>query len=171
MTTEITESWFTNLIEDLNSIVDGAVELRFIYSWELIECYHQMGTRILQENDNFERSKIYGGKIVKRVAESIGRSEKTVYNAIKFAKMFPDLNMLPEGKNCHWRHIINKYLTEGDKPVKITPTEMIKQIKQLLQHEWEKENQSIQAGEPSEFSNLYDFIRYLQDQINKITGG
>ena len=172
MTTEITESWYNSLIEDLNGIVDGAVELRFIYSWELIECYHRMGTRILQENDNFERSKIYGGKIVQRVAESIGRSEKTVYNAIKFAKMFPDLNLLPEGKNIVWKHIINKYLTAGEeKPVKITPTEMIRQIKQLLQTEWMKANQGLAERNDPHQKTICEFIRYLQDQVEKIAGG
>ena len=180
---QITAPWYDSLIEDLNNIIDGVVESRFNYSWELIDCYHQIGTRLIQENDNFEREKIYGKEILQRVAKSIGRSYSTVRYAVKFAKMFPDLNLLPEGKNIHWKHIINKYLTAGEeKPVKISPTEMIKRIKQLLQHEWEESYQYLHEVTPLVNAGIApmaviiqekrcEFIRYLQDQVEKITNG
>lgn len=171
------QPWYNQLIEDLGNIIDGVVEARFSYAWDLIEGYHQIGVRILQESSNFERSQIYGEKIAQHVAESIGKSERTVNYAIQFAKMFPDLNLLPGGKNIHWRHIINKYLTEGsDKPVKVTPTEMLKQIKELLQTEYLKNHQEYVTMLSSDHTvvvnkAISDFIRYLQDQFNKITGG
>jgi len=91
--------------------------------------------------------------------------------------------MLPAGKNMTWAHVLNKYLTAGeDKPVKISPTEMIKQIKQLLQNEWEESYQYLQEVTPLVNAGIAPmavviqekrcgFIRYLQDQVNKITGG
>jgi len=177
--TEITESWYSQLIEELNSIVDGVVESRFNYSWELIECYHQIGARLLQENSNFERSQIYGEKITQRVAKSIGRSKRTLDYAVQFARLFPDLNLLPEGKNIHWRHVINKYLTTGEKKStikKIDLLRMIKEIKELLSTEYLKAHQEEVTLTPASFgynSNRVkiEFIRYLQDQFNKITGG
>jgi len=175
--TEITESWYSNLIEELTAIVDGVVESRFNYSWDLIDCYHQIGTRLLQENDSFERSKIYGEKISQRVAKSIGRSYSTVRYAVKFAKLFPDLSLFPEGKNIHWRHIINKYLTDGTEKKKIKKADlyrMIKEFRELLEIEWYKYHQ--ERINPQEYTsivvleNIMGFIRYLQDQVNKITG-
>lgn len=64
--TEITESWYNSLIDELNDII---VETSFTSRWALVEGYHTVGSRILQEHDNFERSKIYGEKIAQRIAE------------------------------------------------------------------------------------------------------
>ena len=61
------------------------------------------GKRILEENDNFERKKIYGKEIVSRVSISLGKSRQTIHRVIQFVKKYPDLNMLPEGKNMRKR--------------------------------------------------------------------
>uniref|UniRef100_A0A6M3LTX9 Uncharacterized protein n=1 Tax=viral metagenome TaxID=1070528 RepID=A0A6M3LTX9_9ZZZZ len=168
MTTEITESWYDSLIEDCRDIV---VEHEFASRWALVEGYHTLGSRILSENDNFERSQIYGQDIVQRIAISLGKRPRTIYYAVKFASLYPDLNLLNEGKNLSWSHLINKYLTAGeDKPVKITPTEMIRQIKQLLQHEWQEAYQDHLLFQSVASTDKCDFIRYLQDQVERITG-
>jgi hypothetical protein len=174
MTTEITESWYNSLIEDCKDIV---VEHEFASRWALVEGYHTLGSRILSETANFERSQIYGQNIVQCVAQSLGKKKRTIYYAVKFASLYPDLNLLPEGKNISFHHVINKYLTAGEeKPVKITPTEMVKQIKQLLQHEWELNNQDAyeyrgMGSKRDEAELKCTYIRYLQDQFNKIVGG
>jgi hypothetical protein len=103
----VAESWFTQLVEDCKNII---VEREFAARWELIEGYHSLGKRILDEYPNFERAQIYGEEIASRVSESLGRAERTVERAIQFAKMYPDLNLLPEGKDTSWHRICNKYL-------------------------------------------------------------
>lgn len=175
MTTEITELWYDRLIEDCRDI---AVETEFNATWSLLEGRHMLGKRILSENDNFERAQIYGQGICNAVAQSIKRSPRTIYYSIKFAQMFPDLAMLKEGKNISWHHVINKYLTDGkEKPVKVSPTEMIKQIKEMLQTEWMKVNQIVINKEAKDDKQLFGYecemalLRYLQDQVDKITGG
>ncbi len=175
MTTEITELWYNSLIEELNDII---VETSFTSRWALVEGYHTVGTRILQENDNFERSKIYSEKIAQRVAESLGKSERTINYAIKFAQLYPDLNMLTEGKNISWHHIINKYLTTGEKKVTITKGDLMKQIeaiKKLLEHEYlEAHQESVDCLDDErqlELQRKTNYLRYLQDQVNKITEG
>jgi hypothetical protein len=40
-----------------------------------------------------------GKKIVQRVAESLGKSGRTIWYAMQFAREYPDLSLLPEGKN------------------------------------------------------------------------
>ena len=102
---EIQSDWYQSLIDDCQSIM---VEAEFTSRWALVEGYHTLGMRILTENDNFERQKIYGQKIVQRVAESLNKKERTIFNAVKFAKKFPDLAVLPEGKNTSWRKICNE---------------------------------------------------------------
>ena len=171
MTTEIGASWYNQLLEDLRDLI---VETEFTSRWALIEGYHAVGTRILAENDNFERAKIYGQDITQRIATSLGKSERTVNYAIKFAQMYPDLNLLAEGKNISWHHIINKYLTTGEKRVIISKSDLMQQIteiKKLLQTEYVKELQLVNNGELAINKSNLEFIRYLQDQVNKITGG
>ena len=167
---EVTESWYNLLIEDLRDLL---VETEFTSRWTLIEGYHSLGSRILQENDNFERSKIYNQDIVQRVANSLQRKPRTIYYAIQFAKIYPDLNLLPEAKNTSWHQVVNKYLTTGEKSVIIKKTDlyrMIKEIKELLETELKKELQSVNNGDIAENKSNLDFIRYLQDQVNKIVG-
>uniref|UniRef100_A0A6M3L5T7 Uncharacterized protein n=1 Tax=viral metagenome TaxID=1070528 RepID=A0A6M3L5T7_9ZZZZ len=172
--TEITESWYDSLIEDCKDIV---VEHEFASRWALVEGYHTLGSRIIEETANFERSQIYGQNIVQCVAQSLGKKKRTIYYAVKFASLYPDLNLLPEGKNISFHHVINKYLTAGEeKPVKITPTEMIRQIKQLLQTEYMKAHQeevglTLASYNFAPNKAIVKFIRYLQDQVEKITGG
>ena len=113
-TTEIQTDWYQSLIDDCQSIM---VEAEFTSRWVLVQGYHTLGLRILAENDNFEREKIYGKKIVQRVGESLGKSNQTIFYAIKFAKKFPDLAALPEGKDTSWRKICNEYLPEHKEPV------------------------------------------------------
>jgi len=172
MTVEITESWYNQLIEDLTEIVDGIVEDKFNLAWSMISGHHQIGLRILRENDNFERSKIYGKKIVQRIAESIGRSERTVYLSIKLAQLYPNINMLPEGKDVTWGKVITKYLTDGTEKKAVKKADlyrMIKEIRELLETEY------LKAKQAEVNDNIYlghtEFIRYLQDQFNKIVEG
>lgn len=103
------EEWYQGLIDDCKSIITEAV---FISRWALVEGYHNLGKRIREENDNFERAKIYGEKIVQRVAESLKISERTIWYAIQFYDKYPDLSHVPEGKNITWKKLITKYLPE-----------------------------------------------------------
>ena len=111
---EITkQEWFAALVDDYESII---VEAEFTSRWVLVEGYHALGTRILEEYHNFERAEIYGKEITSRVSLSIGKSVRTIERAIKFAKNYPDLALLPEGKNTSWRKICNEYLPEHKEP-------------------------------------------------------
>ncbi len=104
-------------MDDCQTIMTEAV---YQSRWALIEGYHQLGKRILEEHDNFERAKVYGEKIVQGLAESLNMSSRILWYAIQFVKKYPDLNNVPEGKNITWNKIITNYLTtqkEPDQPV------------------------------------------------------
>ncbi len=101
------QEWYSLLVDECKAII---TEAEFTSRWAYVEGYHELGKRILQEHDNFERSKIYGKEITQRVAESLGRSQRTVEQSIQFVKKYPTLELLPEGKNTSWHDICNKYL-------------------------------------------------------------
>lgn len=102
-------SWYLHLVDECRTII---VERTFESRWAIIDGYHELGERILQDHGNFEREKIYGENIAQRLAQSIGISKRTVNYAIQFAKQFPDLSLLPEGKNTSWSQICHKYLPQ-----------------------------------------------------------
>jgi N6-adenosine-specific RNA methylase IME4 len=103
----VESEWYSALIEECKAIITETI---FNSRWALVEGYHSLGERILQENDNFAREKIYGEKICQRVGESLGTSRQTINYSIQFAKKYPDLDKVPEGKNISWHKICNKYL-------------------------------------------------------------
>ena len=104
-----TQEWYIHLIEELKAII---IESSFTARWSLIEGYHTLGQRLLDEFDNFKRHKIYGRQITTLVSESLGKSERTIERAVRFAKKYPDLSLLPEGKNISWHQVCHKYLPE-----------------------------------------------------------
>lgn len=177
MTTDLTfavipierQDWFISLVDECKDIL---TETEFTSRWALVEGYHSLGKRILQENENFERAKIYGEGICNGVAQSLGKRPRTIYYAMQFAREYPALNLLPEGKNTSWHHIINKYLTDGTEKKVVKKADlyrMIKEIKELLETELKKELQLVNNGEVAINKSNVEFIRYLQDQIGKIT--
>lgn len=107
MKNEIQEQWYEALIEECKAIITETI---FTSRWALVEGYHKLGERILEENNNFERKKIYGEKITTALSESLGTSTRTIERAILFAKKYPDLDKVPEGKNISWNKICTKYL-------------------------------------------------------------
>ncbi|MCX6577796.1 MAG: MT-A70 family methyltransferase, partial [Candidatus Aminicenantes bacterium] len=75
-------------------------------------------------NNNFERAKIYGEKILQGLAESLNVSKRTLYYAVEFARKYPRLDTVPEGKNITWNKIITKYLpARKENNVVINPPE------------------------------------------------
>lgn len=113
--------WYLDLVDDCKAIL---VETEFTARWALVEGYHTLGLRILDENNQFEREKIYGQQIVQRIANSLEKRPRTIYYAIQFAKDYPDLNKLPEGKNTSWFQIISKYLTGNSKSENLSLVEV-----------------------------------------------
>ncbi len=102
------EDWFTHLIEQCDATLTERIHNA---RWEVIQGWHEVGRLILESTKNFERHKIYGKDIVQRVAESLGKSQRSIYYALKFFTTFPDINSLPDGKSISWNKITKKLLT------------------------------------------------------------
>ncbi len=101
MTGELTLS----LVEDCKAILTEGV---FNSRWELIICYHKLGERINSE----KLEGVYGQKTVSHLAQSLNTSRRTLYRACQFAEKYPDVNLLPDGKNISWSKIITNLLPE-----------------------------------------------------------
>lgn len=118
----ITQEWFEEMVGECRSIL---VEFGFISNLNRVRMYHELGKRILEENDNFKRSEIYGEHITQRVAESLNIGERTVQYAVAFAQKYPviewdsaELGGLPHGKAITWTKVVHELLPEGEKKVK-----------------------------------------------------
>ena len=105
---------YGHFIEELKAIITEGV---FDANMRLIETYHQFGIRIVEETENFNRAKIYGESITKRIAEDIGKSQRTIQKCVQFALKYPNLedflSGVQEGKNITWNKVCNVYLVES----------------------------------------------------------
>lgn len=103
----VTAEWYNHLIDECKSII---VEASFTSRWALVEGYWILGKRITEDNALFVRAGIDPKEVTTRVAQSLNKSKRTVERSVQFYKKYPDLNLLPEGKNTSWHKICNKYL-------------------------------------------------------------
>lgn len=80
-------------------------EGEFASRMTIIETFHAVGRLLAPYKLTGLNSQL------QKVAKQIGKSERTLYYAVKFYDLYPDLNLLPEAKNTSMRTIIRKYLT------------------------------------------------------------
>ena len=151
----IKHKWFYHMIEDIKDLI---TEATFTARWTIIEAYHSLGLRILQEKGNFEKSGIKDERIIETVAKAIGKSERTVYYAVEFAQRYPTLNMLPEGKNTSWHRIVNQYLPKSKK------TQQDKGFMGVIEKCLEKIQYSVTIYKEDE---MREGIRYLIEELKK----
>lgn len=94
---------YQQLLQDCKEII---TEFGFTHRWALIELYWSLGKRIVNEDP------VTVTETIGNLSKDLGKSERTIQRSVQFFKMYPDLNMLPEGKNTSWHNIVNKYLPE-----------------------------------------------------------
>jgi hypothetical protein len=87
-----------SLADEINA---ARVEFGFTMRWDLISMYHTIGSMIVSHRDTVD---------LKRLSYLTAISERNLYRAVQFSKKFPDLQLLPDGKNVSWHIIVNKYL-------------------------------------------------------------
>ena len=108
------------LLEECREII---TEYEFTSRWALVEGYHELGKKIVE----------LPPVTVTKLATDLHKNERTLRRARQFFQKYPDLNMLPEGKNCSWHSICNKYLPETTSEKKIIYMECPK-----CHYQWEK---------------------------------
>jgi hypothetical protein len=105
------DEWYGALVEDCKAIITEGI---FNSRWALLEMYHQLGERIVTDN-NLQWNARGNGATLQDLAKYIGLSTRTLYYAIQFYEKYPDLSLVPEGKNISWNKIVTKYLPAEDR--------------------------------------------------------
>lgn len=169
MTNEIISSdWYKALLEDIASaLAEGVYQSR----WTLIEAYHAIGRRILEEKDKAKSIK----ELCNSVTKSLGKKEGTLYKAVQFVEKYPDIGNLPEGKNISWHKIVNKYLPEHRPECQHTPLE-VQMIPQYLCRECGKKwlvdprplEEKIKRGTIRFPQEWYDEVLTAYQKLKKI---
>jgi len=111
MTTDIVVmDWYQSLVDD---IVATKTERIFTARWEIICCYHDIGRRLVEDQD-YQRYSHGNGKLLSQVSKDTEISERDLYRSIQFFTLYPDLDRLPDGKNISWHKVCNNLLPAGD---------------------------------------------------------
>ena len=160
------ELFFQQLVVECRDIV---TESSFASRWSLVEGYHLLGSRILQDEVKLTQGGTNLRNTLQGIAKLVGKRERSLYYAVEFVRKFPDLNTLPEGKDTNWFRIVHKYLTtESDRPKQLAKQDLISiifKIKELLKVEYQKAKQNELNNTLPEYSKLSEFVFYLQDSI------
>ncbi len=98
------EQWFIDLCEEIKQLITEGV---FSSNWVLIETYHKVGELIVTTQKKKGLPLI---QLVQQVAETISKSERTIYLSCQFYNKYTDIHALPDGKIITWHKIVNKYL-------------------------------------------------------------
>lgn len=127
------KQWYDAMIEECEAIISEAVETS---RWALVEGYHALGKRILEEKNKFTKEGIDDNEIVSRVSQSLGKSTRTIYRAVQFAGMFQNPEQVPGGKGITWHKVCNTVLVgkELTKDCKHVNTKTIKVCKDCGHH-------------------------------------
>jgi hypothetical protein len=104
---------YNTLIEEIKSTI---IEYEFTSRWALVEGYHKVGELIVTS----------GVSDLTKIAEDVGKSKRTIYRCVQFFKMYPHLNMLPEGKDTSWNRVVTKYLSEERQKPEVVDKNLIK---------------------------------------------
>ena len=169
---------FQALVDECKAIITETI---FNHRDVLIQGYHTLG-KTVATNEAYQKYAKDNKSSLQDLAKTVGISPRTLYYCVQVYEKYPDPSLLPEGKNLSWSKLITKYLPKHieSEGVKTKPSyadlhEMIKDINYLMETEWKKSNQDAAAclddEERIRIQAQCMFIRYLQDQINKITGG
>ena len=104
---------YKSFLDDIDSTL---TEYEFNSRWSLIEGYHKVGDML--KNNDFGVSIT---ELVHRCAVDLEVSERKLWYAVKFYEVYPDIALLPEGKDASWSQIRRKYLTES-KTKEVSPS-------------------------------------------------
>lgn len=168
MANEIVKAdWYQSLLEDIKSaLTEGVHNAR----WTLIQTYHLVGRRILEEKENFDRAGLYGQRLCNAVAQSLGKSKSTIFKAVQFAEKFPTLDALPEGKNISWSKVVKHYLpAPKEEHIHHPQPQMVKRWLCDCGKEW-KTDPTIKGLDS--FTQRDYLIKFLKEKhkLNKLDG-
>jgi hypothetical protein len=101
------------LVEQIRATITESVHSS---RWILVEGYWGVG-KLIKEDFKEDTTELLQG-----LAVDVGVSERTLWYSKRLYEKYPDINLLPEGKNITWNKLITKYLV--DNPKEYTPPQI-----------------------------------------------
>lgn len=114
------QEWFQGMVEECKATV---VESVFRSRWALIEGWHAVGKRVIEERENIAKTSIGEEGVVSRLSHATGIGKRSIWRAIQFATRFPDLDAVPGGKNLSWSKVCNELLPDHREKAAAKPPE------------------------------------------------
>lgn len=159
--------WYKHLIVDCKAIL---VEGHFASSWVLIETYHKLGLRILEDADKEPIT-----KLVKRVSVDIRRTDRTVWKSVQLATDYQRLEDLNTGKNITLRKVFNEILPEKNKHNTIPKGLKLPKTAKIIHDDFRNvkfEDKSVDLiitdpPYPSEYLPLWSDLSYFASRVLK----
>lgn len=93
----VKQEWYEKLLNDLKKL---AIET-------IVKTKHEIGKRILMDEDKFDRRE-YGSKKIDNLAQDMGISRTDLYYCVQFVKKYPELSNTVG--QLSWRNIIKEKL-------------------------------------------------------------
>lgn len=113
----------TKIPEDFIEELKAAfIEGEFSSRMTLIETYHVVGKMICTQLQGSRN------ELLHELSPKVGKSVRSLWYAAKFYEVYPDLQLLPEGKNVSMNKIITKYLTTSKQEECTHPEDQIEII-------------------------------------------
>lgn len=160
------EDWYKSLYEDCEAI---RVEFGFQARELIIQSKWEIGKRICEENENMERQKIYGKKVISTLSKDIKMSESDLNDSVLFYKQYalPTYEKAQEkftwGKDVGWYQVKHNYLgSRGEKKEQSAKQKYaIKDILEVMTV-WLEERGLVPENKTEEW--VEDFRQYLQQK-------
>jgi hypothetical protein len=99
-------SWMEALAEEVKAI---AVEAAFTVRDVVLQGKHAIG-KAIAESDGFRKYAKGNSQAFNRLAELSGVSASTLYRSLQFYELYPDLALLPGGKEMSWNRVVTNLL-------------------------------------------------------------
>jgi len=156
---EMDEELYQKLVQDCKKIVAREHE-------DIVRRRHELGKRILEDEDKYVKHKWGSGAFIKKLASAIQVEPSTVYYSIRFAEKYPDIEKfltsqkLPQDKALTWHNIVHSLLYQPKprpKPKPIVKTKPLCYLKPL----------SYIDEAPSVNESTFD-IMVIMDELQRI---
>ena len=118
-------------------------EASFTARWTYVQAYHEIGQGIAML---INVKSLDTALLLQSLQSDVGVSMRTLYYALKFYRMFPELDDFPGGKNLGWKNVIQKYLTEGGEKETTPPKKKLPPMTAKGYIEYTKNSECVIGG-------------------------
>jgi site-specific DNA-methyltransferase (adenine-specific) len=170
------QEWYSQLVDELKATLTEAI---FTSRFALVEGYWISGKLIREAwREHYENEDPTNvTQLLQSLAVDISRSYRTLWYALESYDTYPEMGLLPEGKNISWTKLITKYLTDPREEINIDNIKLPKEIE--IKNEDFRESSLLESTVdciitdppyPVEFIDLWDDLGKFASRVLKPSG-